>query len=961
MKKFWLVLLLASPVFSQESQEQEAVLKDLSGGLVTNISANKIPDNAAAYIQNFVTDFESVAIERNGYVKRDATVLGGTKAVYGLWDYTDTSGNQWIISYSSRTYYKNTIGQTPTAFGPIATTDQIPDAATNLGVIMFVNGTDSAWTFNGTATATVAGAPLGTHVEAWRTRFAISNIGGAKSTVRFSEDGSATNWVLGGNPTDPFSILVGGANDGEYVRCLIGTYLDSMIIGRKYDLWALDGFDQGDVLLRNISDKVGCIEPRTPQEVDGELVFLSARGLEAMNAREIRLISEPVRDIVDTIVKNTANQRNNLQSSQGDWEAGTQSPTGFAFTSRSPGDLEAGTTSWTVSTVADWNTGTITGDTQYVDTTTVSGSIQTVFPEPFNTLRDGTAGTLDLWTEFFASDIVSCSNSVSGGILTITGSSFAGATRRCGLHSDILIPHITYGTTVQIKIEDIDNNSANDHQFYVLLNTSNTTTVPASGTYFGFRVNRLTATTPDVYQFSCVSNDPGVSCGLDTVSTAPFTASMYISTSNWQFVFPTGTYTGTHSWGINEAYLYLSGDFQDTGTFNTNISSVAIVPQSFSHVSSTFNTGFVNPVQKWDKFYPEFMYGAGTTTVSLQISTDSISWDTGVLTSSAVVPNLSQKQYLRSISSIAITDVSQSSPTGYGGFTFGGYSSGVYTSQLISVGSLITSWGPVTISDVQNGGSIVYQFGSTNTASVSAISNWASIVNGGIPSVSTNPYAAFRSTMTPLTSTASVKTSDFQTTWNEGGVIPSPVSGIYDRRYWMSYTTSTASSPALDSVLVWQRNKSFTLFKGINAGSFTNWMDNFYFGNSNATGYVYKYDVGNNDDGFNIASTIHSKSYDLGASYRDKNFRNTYLQYLANTSFSGTFSVSYDLDRLGQDFSLGSINMNEGIGQLAVKLPFSFQNPVQGREIQYRITKVGTGDRLRLYDIAVKYSLEEEQ
>jgi hypothetical protein len=285
-----------------------------------------------------------------------------------------------------------------------------------------------------------------------------------------------------------------------------------------------------------------------------------------------------------------------------------------------------------------------------------------------------------------------------------------------------------------------------------------------------------------------------------------------------------------------------------------------------------------------------------------------------------------------------------------------------YTAQLLTIGNLITAWSNATISDVKTDGAIVYTFGSTSAATVASISNYASIITGGVPSVSTNPYAAFKAVFSNTAATSTVKLSEFITTWNEGSAAPSPVSAVYDRRYWLSFTTSTLSNPTQDTVLVWQRNKSFTFLKGINAASFSKplWRDALYFGNSSANGLVYKFDVGNNDDGADIVSLLHSKSYDLGSSYRDKDFRNSYLQFLSSPTYSGSFSCSYTVDRADAEYSLGTVSMNEGNGLTSIKFPFPFQNPVQGREIQYRISKSGTGERLRLYTIALKFSVSEE-
>jgi hypothetical protein len=815
----FLLILFPALVFADEFR-----LTDLSGGIFSNASANKIPDNSAAFIQNLYTDIEPIVVERNGYIKRDNTVLGGTKAAYGSWSFIDSSGNEWYITYSSRTFYKNTLGQTPTAFGPSLTSNQIPDCANNLGRIWCVNGSDYLWWFDGTSTGAVTAAPLGTLIEPWRTRLSIAHITGAGSTIRISEDGDGESWSLGTLSTDPFAVQIGGANDGDYIRCLVGSYLDSMIIGRKNDLWALDGFSQDDYVTRNISDLIGCIEPRTPQEVDGELVFLSARGLEAMNTREIRNISEPIRNITDIITKNTANQRSNTQTTNTDWGAGSME------------------------------------NSVYLDTQTSNGDVQLTFPDPFISLRDGTSGTKKVWTEY-QSGTVTGDISISNEEVVFQHDSGAG---RLNLQSSYPFNDFSPGTTFFIRVSSFSTDAGNLSDFYMTFRSTAATSA-SNPDNEGFVLDFQSTTTGRMYLEQVRRSDTGVYFSTPTADWAvPANLTLWLSTSNYNLsVEGISVRAGTHTFTSGLKYLYL-GYLEGSGSAGTLIlDNFGVTPQTAT-----------------------------------------------------------------------------------------------FTSQLLSIGNLITSWSPVSISDSKTNGNISYQFGSTSTANLSSIANYTAIANAGVPTVSTNPYAAFKAYFSNTAATSSVKLSEFITTWNEGGVVPSPVSTVFDRRYWLSFTTNTTSNPQLDSIFVWQRNKSFTFFKGIYAASFVIWRDYLHFGNSNDTGYVYKFDFGDNDDGADIYSFILSKSYDFGQFYRDKEFSKSYLSYLSG---SGTFSLSYDINRDGTTYSLGSASLSEETGQSLTKFWFPLTQLVRGREIQYTLTKTGTGSRLKLYDFATQYEVKEER
>lgn len=896
-------------------------IQSLDHGMYSYQSANEIPDDSAAYIQNYYTDIDHMAVERNGTVKRDATVLGGTKPVYGLWEFVDVSGNDWIISYSSRTFYKNTIGQTPAAFGLTGTTDQIPDCAITLGKIWCVDGANPMWWFDGTSTGSVSSSPVGTIIEPWRTRLVITNISGSKSTLRFSGDGDGTSWTIGGNATDPFSIQIGGTNDGQYVRCLVGSYLDSMVVGRKYDMWAIDGFDQSDITVRNISNIVGCIEPRTPKEVDGELVFLSARGLEAMDGRNIRLISDPVRDYTDILVKNTSNQRTNIQTSQTDFEAGA-STTNTLSTTYSVGNIQPNIMSATLfvdSTTVSFSSGALTNLTS---TTTLRLSY---VPDANSFL----ATTLD---NAQCSD--SCSSPYYQSAVFLNTSS--------QVVSSVYIRSVKIGSpsdyTVNLRASD---------GIYSIGSILKTVTLAASS------VTSATSTVKIDFS-SSTALAPGATYWIQWVPSGICNPTNNIKIAVRQFVAsstaPFGCGSNGADTGVSYRYTIATTTFTPTGNI----------------VSRVFDVGFTTNswLWNWSNLTSSANYSSQSITFQTQTATSTNGpFDSLVAVTTGTAITSTVRQFIRYKATLTTTDpvISPSISSVTMMTSQFQKSSGTFTSQLLSIGSQITSWGPVNITDFQSTGTISYQFGSTTTASVGSITNWQSITNGVVPTVATAPYAAFKAFFTVYNATGSAVLNEFDTNWFEGGVAPGPVSVVYDRRYWISFTTDTTSVPYLNSILVWQRNKSFTLFKGLNAGSFTLWRDLLYFGNSNSTGYVYKFDIGNNDDSIPITSKIITKSYDIGDPIRDKEFSRLYVNYLGIPDELGSYSVFYALNRHPTIYSLGSQSLSGERGQNAFKFWFPMSQLVRGREIQYTVTNTSTEERLRLYGLVSFYEVKEEK
>lgn len=930
----WLLLILLVPTFSFAD---EFSVRDLSGGLYSNPSGNKIPDNSAVELENFFTDVETLAIERNGSEKRDSTVLGGTASVTGIWEFVDNTGQNWIISFSSKTYYRNLIGVAPASFGNKPTVTTVPDCAINLGKIWCVNGTDSMWWFDGASTGVVAGAPLGTLIEPWRNRLIIGNIAGAQSTLRVSADGDGTTWTIGGNATDPFSILVSGSNDGFPVTAMWKSYQDNFVVGRKKDLWYLSGFDQGDWELRNVSSEIGCIQQGSMREFDGSLLFLSARGMEELRGYTITHISEPVRNITDVIVKNTASSRSNTQTSQSDWQAGTVSPTDYLSSTASVGSLVISTSAAHSNLIdtssGNFNLGSFNGTTSSI----TIGSLQLASSSV--TDLEGCYGA----DSSFDEDSTGASNETYyRSFISTTGILLGSITMRLGTDN------ISGGNNVYIVKIYTDNAGAPS--------TTVLSTVTVNSSWNGI------LTSPQDITFD-TSSDPTFGRVIQISSGTRYWASVnwQHSTSKLRVYYPSPTCNSS------EFYKIDSGAIQSTGRYKYKISGAAY-PLSGAFVSRTFDMGFTTVSWIWNW---SLLYASGTTpsktSVVYQTQTSSSSsgqWTSAITVSSGSAPTSTVQQYIRYVSTFTTLDRSTSAIVGDIGIVPSEMrrSSGVFTSQVIDTGGSATSWGPTTIADQQQCGIIEYQFNSSTNSSIALFlsTGWATVTSGGVPTNSVQRYYAFRSTFTASCGTATVSLDSFQATWQEGAGAPPIVSWNYDRRYWLAFTTGSASSPYNDRILVYQRNRTWTLLKGINAASFATWRDFLYFGNSSGTGYVYKYDVGNDDDGAVISSRITTKSYDLGTFKNDKDLESLYVNFLGNaTAFTGSFSVAYDLNRSGANYSLGSANLSEGTGQVSAKFPFSLSNPVQGREIQYKIVKSGTGDRLKLYELGTIYTLME--
>lgn len=804
MKK---LLFIGCLFLGLNSFADEFVVKDLSAGMFSFPTANAIPDNAASSIQNFYTDTYYMAEERKGYEKMSTTAIGNSNPVSGLWKFYDSSANEWIVSFSSRTFWKNKYGEAPTQIlGPTQTVDTVPDCATNLGKLWCTNGTDSVWWFDGTSTASVTTAPKGRILEAWRTRIVIADVASNRSTIYFSEEGDGTSWTVGDLEIDPFYKQIGGANDGYPIIGVVGSYLDNLVAFRRKDIWFFQGFDQTDMNVRAASNEIGCIDGRTIQELDGSLIFLSNRGMEKMTGWTIESISEPIRNLTDELIKNTVNERSNTQTSAADWGSGTFDSSVF------------------------------------VDTKTYDGNIQLKFPDYFNEFRDGTLGTENIWAEYTYST-ESGSIDISNNRLNLNNN--GGTLGRKSIKTSNYLPNLSHGTTAHFLLYSMPTDSGHLSDLYF--------TLYKTGPSILMQLDIESTTTGKAYLAALSLT--GASGPLYTTSdySIPMEVDIFIATTTYQILFNGLTVSsGSHS--ATQAQVYVD----------------------FGYLKGTAGAG---------------------------------------------------------ICSIDNFGVSPQTAT--------------FTSQVINSGVSISTWGVFNKTD--SGSTLSYQFNSSTNSSISLFnsSSWTTLTNGAVPTNSTNPYYAVRVSMSASTWTAQPILQDFTARWNEGSS-PLKTSGTYDRRYWLCMTTNPATAAYNNTTMVYQRNKSWTLLNGLNVGSMAIFRDKLYFGSSQQNGYIYRFDIGNSDDGSSIVSEILTKSYDMGIPHKEKEFSRLYLNFTGRSSYLGSFYMYYDIDRSENFYSLGSVNLNEGTGNLLTKFHFPASNVIQGRELQYILTKSGTGDRLKL-------------
>jgi hypothetical protein len=322
LKKLLAAFLIFAGLGSLRAEEVR--IADLSAGMWTNYPANKIPDNAAAYLENVFTDSGGVLEQRHGFniavadCSPSLPTSSSSTTVQGLFVYTAPDQSEYFIaissgkaSFSYRSSASSCSNSTisTTTYNPVISSTVVFRGANNLGKLFVTNDRLTPGYFTATTTVgnltftSVSSMPKGKLISSWRNRIAVAASTDAVSSIYFSGDGDGTAWTVGGNPTDPFIIQIGGASDGKDIKCM-HTYGDDLIIGKYNELWKISGFDQLDVTVRKISSDYGCVEQGSIQEKEGTLIFLSNLGIAQLSGEGVQVISEPVRNIVEDVLFN---------------------------------------------------------------------------------------------------------------------------------------------------------------------------------------------------------------------------------------------------------------------------------------------------------------------------------------------------------------------------------------------------------------------------------------------------------------------------------------------------------------------------------------------------------------------------------------------------------------------------------------------------------------------------------
>lgn len=972
----------ALPAFSQPPGQDESIWdmpnpKDC--GLITRLAGNKIggiSEGCLQSVNNAYYDDDWALKRRKGQSLYNVTAINsgaGIGTVKGLWPFFGTDGTNYLVAFSSGQMWQSNGNGAWTA---IPGTNNLTASAEMqcsqaFGSLWCTDGSDPVFFWNGSSTGTVASAPQGTLISAFQNRLWIAGVSGNLTQLYGSGFLNGQDWALNLYPslsTSSVIIDIGGANDGQKITCLMGEFQGKFLIGRTYETYALAGSSNRDWTIYRFSDQIGCIEPKSIQEVNNALYWLSKRGIEQLTGTQINPVSYYIRPDVDVIISAAGNGVSKKLFTQSDWQSGqlkASGPGAPISATISPGNIQVST--WTISeSTTQFTLGTL----NQLSTNVVSGAMS--FAQSTFSFTNGslTAGNLSNW------------NNISGTFNSGTNlGAFCNnqdcAISSCGDRSNgidtasgYMNPSAGYGTASikidvwsglvrgpRVKLKECTFSLDNNETPCTL--TTNCDVGYSTGPFMTAGIAH-----PWMYWYelginiSTFSNTP-LDIGIDNgasgqIAYDQIVSSVSISDTSQYAVFATlaqcggtpGTTSirGTRSCGVTN-YVYSS-------TFTSQAYDTAFSTPTWGLVSvSTVNDG-----------NSSFSFGT-------QVSTSS----TGVFDSTVAANAANQyqigsakKEFIRY--SLNITHVG--GPNNYCStcnasvslVTLNANTTAYYVTPCVEVDTP-TSWGNLAVDGTQNGGSFTFwtSTGNTCNAAITSTVTWnAQTANAPISVSTATKFIAERILFNVDVGTETPIIQDMTFNWNTGTTRPPVSSAQYLDRYYMFYTTSTVSGNHNDHALVYDFNGRWTRLDDTNAYSAALYLNHLYLGDSNSTGNVYEMDQGYNDNGGQYTTSFQTADLDFGNPAQLKIMERMYLFLNFNPTSASHISMTcnYVIDGSTTSYLLGTSFLSENpeaSGYYVAKYAFPVANPAQAHWINFSCSYFGSDGPIEVYGMKVIY------
>ena len=343
------LLLLAGAIPARSQNDPlwpsgwKPIVIDKWGGL-NLLNDTTMIDGDAQSAQNVLTD--SGYLEKRPGNTRLATILPGSQVQYVNEWYAPT-GQHFLIAQASKTVYQTDLSGSVVVLSTIQAGYNLSVVA-GFSVLNFADGYEPIWYWNGESTGTVTDpvtgneAPTCTYLAYKDARLWCANLpdgftevgdvssGGGSSTVLVSSVGGNGYWAVPYNVSqvpDAPNRWDFNPDDGDQITCMAATPW-GMYVGKRYSSFIVKGDDNSQYDPRLLDSKIGCIDNRSVQMVNGVLEWLSVDGVYGYDGQgTAQLLTRELDPLMQTVREASFSQEQFATQLQSDWASGTESTT----------------------------------------------------------------------------------------------------------------------------------------------------------------------------------------------------------------------------------------------------------------------------------------------------------------------------------------------------------------------------------------------------------------------------------------------------------------------------------------------------------------------------------------------------------------------------------------------------------------------------------------------------------
>ena len=837
-----LALSLLAPCAVAQTSQKALVMQDFSGGLNTDKSSLLIEQNESPSLRNVILDKTGAINRREGYNKRNGTLIGGSSSpVNGVFQLERSNGVKNCVAFSSASgYYSTDACASFTQFVSTLTVGNDVNCDAFQDRLYCVNGTYNFY-FDGANDTTFA-APAGVkYIRVHRNRCFVLGATAAPSRVYYSALGNCASWTTS---TDFFDLA---PEDGDVGTAIGYPIFDMLPFYKKFSTWALKGATPESWGLNNISKNTGAKNHRSIDNYNNTQLFDSVGpnggrpGIYAFNGIVIAEASRKLRNEIENLDTFRATSGLRTIDSKSDWDSGTFDPRVLS-SARDSGFMQSSRAVVSETSSADFVVGALTN----LSTGTPSGALTlayttiTILTDDF---ADGEYTSSPVWT-------------VTAGSFEINASYGLTATAECSPGcSYINTPAVTGSVFARLYISF-------KHRFQGSAVSAN-----------GLTVRFLKTDANNYYELrqTEVNSNPGsilskVVAGVTTVLQS-VEVSNYGSPDNtlrqWEIVRSTTgrivvTVAGTDI--IDQTDTALSnGTTLEVGLLSANsINNIFVSTSGYrsfgTYTSRIYDTGISTPI--WGTFSATVSSQAAATTATFQIQSSTAcdgggfetltSQSLGIKAVAAARPCVRyQGDFTTSYSTLTprMDDV-----------LFYGAATGTWTSPTLVLASTITAWGLFQTVETETGNSadIAWCIRTATTSAGAATASCASLTPGSAITASTGAYVILVATYTISSATETARTDSLTINWSESSSAGSSAGKVFLGRY--HYCGQSYGGARNDVCYVFDSNGAWVKWTNMPAAHLNVVNQQFVMGDSHTSGggYVFKLYDGDSDDGSGI-------------------------------------------------------------------------------------------------------------